>query len=85
MQIQGWSVAGKSWTAFLGGLLISVLPIVPTIAGALPLPWGPILSGIGLILSGIAGVSTYHAPYQPVPPPVAPDRPGHVPWTINPD
>lgn len=82
--MQGWKVAGKSWTAFVGALLVAVLPIIPTVAGVLPLPWGPILSGIGLILSAIAGKVAYHAPYAPITPvPVLPSGDTHTPWVTD--
>lgn len=85
MQPQSWSVAGKSWTALIGGLLISLLPLIPTIAGVLPLPWGPVLTGVGIIASALTKKATYHAPYQPTAtqPPTAPPSPQHTPWATD--
>ena len=59
MALQGWSVAGKSWTAFLGALIVALLPIIAQVAGALPAPWGAILSGVGGVISLITGRVAY--------------------------
>lgn len=79
---QGWSVAGKSWVALIGSLFVSLTPMIPTIAGVLPLPWGPVLTGLGIILAALTKTATYHAPYQPTTappiPPAAPTTP--APW-----
>ena len=64
--LQGWQVAGKSWTAFAGALVTALLPIIGQVAGYVPAPYGAILSGIGGVLSLLTGVGTYHAPYAPV-------------------
>lgn len=81
--MQGWATAGKSWVALIGGVIISLLPIIPTVAGVLPLPWGPVLTGLGLILSAVAKKTAYHAPYAPVgiPAPPAPPAPPVGPAT----
>lgn len=83
MKLQGWTVAGKSWTAFLGSLIVALLPGIAQVAGLLPAPWGAILTGIGGVLSLITGRVAYSAPYQPVPsPPSAPAAPTNPnsPW-----
>lgn len=66
MKLQGWAVAGKSWTAFVGSLLAVLIPwFVTTVAPHLPEPW-PALIGAAVALATAVGV--YHAPYQPVAP-----------------
>jgi hypothetical protein len=81
-QIQGWSVAGKAWTAFGGTLLASLLPIVGQVAGVLPAPYGALLTGIGGLIALITGRVAYSAPYQPVPSPGSPPQ-GGTPWPTS--
>lgn len=74
----------KAWWAVIGGLLGSLVPIGAQIAGVLPAPWGPLLTGIiGVIALG-TGAAVHQAPYMPpdtaivptvpVVPPAAPGR-----------
>lgn len=76
MKLQGWKVAGKSWTALIGSLLTFIVPWVVQISAGLPQPW-PALIGAAVALATAVGV--YHAPYQSVTPSSAP-RPGGTPW-----
>lgn len=63
MKLQGWAVAGKSWTAFGGSLLAVLIPwFVTTVAPHLPEPY-PALIGAAVALATAVGV--YHAPYAP--------------------
>ena len=82
MKLQGWSVAGKSWVAFLGSLLTIAVPIVVQISTSLPVSWQ---LGIGGVIALLTAVGVYHAPYQPVtvpspqpaPEPPAPEPPAN--------
>ena len=65
MKLQGWAVAGKSWTAFVGSLLAVLIPwLLTTVVPTLPEPWPALVGGIVALMTA---VGVYHAPYQPVP------------------
>ena len=79
MKLQGWSVAGKSWTALFGSLVAgSLLPwFLANVAPGLPQPW-PAL--IGAAVAVATAVGAYHAPYQPVTPPPRSGGDAGSPW-----
>ena len=63
MKIQGWKVAGKSWTAFIGSLLTLIIPILLQFSPMFPPPWPAV---IGAVIAVLTAFGVYHAPYQPV-------------------
>lgn len=63
MKIQGWKVAGKSWTAFIGSLLTLIIPILLQFSPNFPPPWPAV---IGAVIAVLTAFGVYHAPYQPV-------------------
>ena len=70
----------KAWWALAGGLLGSLVPLIAQIAGVLPAPWGPLLTGIiGVIALG-TGAVVHQAPYVPPNAAVVPTN-SPPPWT----
>ena len=63
MKLHGWTVAGKSWTAFLGSLLTLLIPLLLQFSPMFPPPWPAV---IGAVIAVLTAVGVYHAPYQPV-------------------
>ena len=63
MKLHGWTIAGKSWTAFLGGILNILIFAITQFAFALPPQWVVIIQAIVTVLTA---VGVYHAPYSPV-------------------
>ena len=62
-QLQGWAVAGKSWTALIGALLTFIIPTLVSASTSWPEPWPAIISAAVAVLTA---VGVYHAPYRPV-------------------
>lgn len=62
-QLQGWKVAGKSWTALIGSLLTFIIPTVVSLSTSWPEPWPAV---IGAVVAVLTAVGVYHAPYRPV-------------------
>lgn len=63
MKLHGWTVAGKSWTAFIGSLLTLLVPLLLQLSPYFPEPWPAV---IGAVIALLTAVGVYHAPYQPV-------------------
>lgn len=60
------TTAAKAWTATLVSLLGTVvLPLIGTLAGVLPGPWGVIFAGIGAAISLLTGGTTYAVTNKP--------------------
>lgn len=55
----------KAWWAVAGGLLGSLVPLVAQVAGVLPAPWGPLLTGIIGVITLATGAVVHQAPYLP--------------------
>lgn len=77
----------KAWVSFIGGLIISQLPLILQFLGHLPAPYGVIATGIGMILAAITGKGTHqvsNAPdgtvLVPVPKPDVTQPPGGSGW-----
>lgn len=64
-QLQGWAVAGKSWTALAGSLLTFIIPTLVSVSTSWPEPWPAV---IGAVVAILTAVGVYHAPYRPAPP-----------------
>ena len=62
-QLQGWSVAGKSWTALIGSALTFLIPTIVQMSTSWPEPWPAV---IGAVVAVLTAVGVYHAPYRPV-------------------
>ena len=82
----------KAWVATIGGLIISLLPVILQLLGHLPPPWGAVFTTIGVALAAITGKATHQVSnvpsgmppgtvLEPVPPPppVMPPASGD-PW-----
>ena len=63
MKLHGWTVAGKSWTAFAGSLLTLLVPLLLQLSPYFPAPWPAV---IGAVIAVLTAVGVYHAPYTPV-------------------
>lgn len=61
--LQGWSVAGKAWTALAGSAASFVIPWILAAVAALPSPWPEV---VGAVVAVLTAVGVYHAPYAPV-------------------
>ena len=73
-QLQGWSVAGKSWVALLGSLLTFIIPALVSASTSWPAPWPAV---IGAVVALLTAFGVYQAPYKPVP---QKDAPPNTPW-----
>lgn len=69
----------KAWWAVLGGIVGSLVPLVAQIAGVLPAPWGPLLTGIIGVIALATGAAVHQAPYMPPNTAIVPTAPAVPP------
>lgn len=60
--VDGWQVAGKSWTALVGAFLAFLVPSLLQWSLSAPPPWPAV---VGALVSVLTAVGVYNAPYRP--------------------
>jgi hypothetical protein len=55
----------KTWVALVGTMLMALLPLGLQVVGALPAPWGPLLTGILGVIALFTTGAVHQAPYVP--------------------
>jgi hypothetical protein len=80
----------KTWVALIGTMLMALVPLGLQIVGALPAPWGPLLTGILGVIGLFTTTGVHQAPYVSpgtavVPTSSAPPTwvPGTDPWVTR--
>jgi hypothetical protein len=55
----------KAWWALLIPMVGSLVPVIAQLAGVIPAPWGPALTGILMVFAAITGTAVHQTPYLP--------------------
>jgi len=55
----------KMWWAMAGGVLSTLVTIIPWVAGVLPPPWGPALTGIVAVINAFMVRRVHQTPNLP--------------------